>query len=317
MPSRAESFFNELVEKDNGFEYLKSLPSQNLDEGEWLEVKRGSITNYREIRKIWSEALSGFANTEGGVLIWGLVADNKNSDGVDRIHDIDLCADVEFYRQTLSQNLHDVCDPPIPGVKVQTFTEDGKSGFVVCYIPEGTTKPYRAELDKTKPIYIRVGGSFIVPNLSLLRSLFYSRQAPVLVPVVHCVSQKRTCSIRLELHNKGVGSAEDTFVHVMFSEQFMYQASNFPECDTEEYRQSLFGIYYRRNIHPGSFARLIELRSVSRDVLENKIQQNKPLAIRVKTFCRHTEPRSWEIDVDSYVLSGVTKYEMKPYMANE
>jgi len=52
-------------------------------EEEWLDFKGAAATPPDKIKEIWSKALAGFANTEGGVLVWGIDARKDPTTGVD------------------------------------------------------------------------------------------------------------------------------------------------------------------------------------------------------------------------------------------
>ena len=128
----------------------------------------------RSVKKIWSEALSGFANTEGGVLVWGIDARKDSDTGVDRASDLSLVKNPEGFVSRLKELHSQSTDPPISGVDFW-FAEDDTSpgfGFVACYVPESKFKPHRAEAAE-RNYYIRAGDSFHVASVSLLRNLFF------------------------------------------------------------------------------------------------------------------------------------------------
>ena len=64
-PSRALDFFQQV--KTEGLPFLKTLINSHPPtfETDWLDFKGGERLDDRSVKKIWSEALSGFANTEG------------------------------------------------------------------------------------------------------------------------------------------------------------------------------------------------------------------------------------------------------------
>ena len=74
MPSRAHEFFRQIVDGDNPAQFLQELVDSRRPENEFLEFKGASRIQQKQVREFWSQALSGFANTEGGVLIWGVRA---------------------------------------------------------------------------------------------------------------------------------------------------------------------------------------------------------------------------------------------------
>src|SRR5208337_179338 len=115
------------------------------------------------IKETWSKALSAFANSAGGVLIWGIHAAKK--DGVDEAQSFRLVPNPKALATRLMTLHHEATDPPLTGVRVEPFTDptEGRKGFVVCLIPQGDFVPYRAE-HSDRQYYIRVGDDSIIPS---------------------------------------------------------------------------------------------------------------------------------------------------------
>src|SRR5262245_24677300 len=82
--SSARQFYEKILSQSEPAAYLRSLVSvaNPTFEGEWLEFK-GGRGNDASNQKNWSDALSGFANTGGGVLIWGIETDNRSGQRAD------------------------------------------------------------------------------------------------------------------------------------------------------------------------------------------------------------------------------------------
>src|SRR6266516_4392731 len=89
-PSRASLFFEQITDLGSqAFAYLDGVAKKSVstDENEWREFKgagfitgfltslgnqKGKIEADRKIKEIWSESLGAFANSGGGILIWGI-----------------------------------------------------------------------------------------------------------------------------------------------------------------------------------------------------------------------------------------------------
>ena len=73
-PSHALEFFKKV--NVGGITFLKGLIGSDPPsfETDWLDFKGAEQLKDKDVKKIWSEALAGFANTEGGVLVWGIDA---------------------------------------------------------------------------------------------------------------------------------------------------------------------------------------------------------------------------------------------------
>lgn len=184
-PSIAQKYFEDLISKGPAlFEHLNgiaSVPDPTAETG-WLDFKAGSIPAGRDagkplaeekLKEIWSQALAGFATTQGGVLIWGLNCRKDGDPPVDRVIGAAYVLHPESFRSRLMELHHLATAPPTIGVDVRAVPDpsDPTRGFVVCFIPESVFKPIRAEYSGHQ-YFIRAGDDFVVPEVALLRALF-------------------------------------------------------------------------------------------------------------------------------------------------
>ena len=181
--SNAEELFKKIISQPNPAGYLEAMILVSEVETEWLEFKGCERISEKDVDRHWSKALSGFANTAGGVLIWGVDA-RKNEDGVDCARELSLVPDPEKLAQRLSDVLLNSVAPPLRGIEIKPFKKPGqKEGFVVCLIPEGTAKAYRAEASD-RQFYMRMRDTFHIPPAAVIRSLFFPRASAYLVPSI-------------------------------------------------------------------------------------------------------------------------------------
>ena len=177
QPSNARQLFDELLAEK--MTHINDLVSKGQPETEWLDFKLAG--HPADIKRIWSEAICGFANNQGGVIVWGVDARKDPVTGIDAASEIKPIIEPSAMKSRLTELLRHAVDPPILGVEIRVFHCSGEigDGVVVCYIPEGDHKPYRAEYATGKPYVVRVSDSFQVLSTSMLRSLFYPNVAPV------------------------------------------------------------------------------------------------------------------------------------------
>jgi len=165
MTSRAREFYQRLVESPSPVKAIEALVDDRQPENDYLEFKTGEI-GAKEAKHYWSKVLSGFANTEGGVLIWGVDARPTASADDPSVKVDAACGIIHVknpleFAERLRRVLLEATVHPVAGVEVREFSSES-GGFVVCFIPEGRHKPYRAALDDSKNYYHRVGDSFAV-----------------------------------------------------------------------------------------------------------------------------------------------------------
>lgn len=118
-------------------------------EGEYLDFKtgKGEPQGHNEA---WSKALSAFANTEGGVLVWGVDARKPKTPDtmgrrLDKVEAMTPVDDPLKLRELLKDCLRDATIEPVRGVEYLTVTASpshgpGK-GYLIYLIPEGANKP--------------------------------------------------------------------------------------------------------------------------------------------------------------------------------
>ena len=198
-------------------------------EEEWLDFKGADpMPPDSDIKKLWSKALSGFANTEGGVLIWGIDARKDPTTGVDCASALSLVPDPDALKTRLMELHHQSTDPPVLNVEVESYPDPngGGAGFVVCLVPESPFKPHRAEHLTNKPYYIRAGDDFVPPSPALLRHLFFPHtysqlwiEVAVTVNDESALDRKgmqvqngAVISYEVRIHNSGTATARDVYV---------------------------------------------------------------------------------------------------------
>ena len=220
--SRAQQFYQSIIDaKPSPAHFLEDLVTQGKSENDFLEFKGAGRIPESTAKAYWSKALAGFANTEGGVLIWGIRAapmEDPPGSGkrVDAANGLDFVPDPSAFSQMLKDVRLEATIDPVAGVEIAWYpATSATGGFVVCFVPESDFKPHRAELDAGKQYYQRIGDKFVVLPHSILRSLFYPRLSPKLLLYVN-ISRNisgvaRSFLFHAFLSNNGKASARDPF----------------------------------------------------------------------------------------------------------
>jgi hypothetical protein len=203
-------------------------------EEEWLDFKsgiQGSLARSEslsedKIKEIWSKSLAGFANTGGGVLIWGIDARPMPSAGtgktVDAASNLRLVPHPDALKSDLNRLHHTATDPPVAEVRVEPVMDKAGGGFVVCLIPESSHKPHRAEFITNKPYYLRAGDDFVVMSPAVLRSMFYPRTSPRFAVRIDCRGRNLQTTVAtfdfcVTIRNVGNATAREPFVVLQVS----------------------------------------------------------------------------------------------------
>lgn len=176
---RAEDIFNRMVlESDKAIDdFIAARESEDL----FLDFKRssdnGAGTRLSDgDRNNLAKAISGFGNSEGGVLVWGVDC-SRDVDGSDVARCKSPIQNVSRYRSWLEGAVSGCTIPPHSGVRSQPISLDGQgNGFVVTLIPKSNCAPHQV-VGKLQ-YYIRAGSDFVPAPHQVLAGMFGRRPQP-------------------------------------------------------------------------------------------------------------------------------------------
>jgi len=184
-PSVAREVFDRLVKATDPVAAIRGLAHSDPPtfEDDWLDCKqepddiKDPGQRDKKLKQMWLQALSGFANNEGGVLLWGLVARKDQNTNVDKVVGEKPVSDPFGLKSKLNEWRRQGTDPPLGNVQIEPFEFPAGSGrgFVVCHIPEGPHKPYRTNDGEKSQFYLRSSDNFVVMSPAILRAMFYPR----------------------------------------------------------------------------------------------------------------------------------------------
>jgi hypothetical protein len=222
---RAEELFVRI--RDGGASQIHAMIAAPVVEELFLDYKQSSTTlpNTRlsdDDRKNIAKAISGFGNSEGGIIVWGV--DCRQTPQGDIPRTAVPISDALAFKTLLDGAVGGLTLPAHSGVEnIHLLDGQGPGGFVVTHIPSGTSAPYRT-LHPQQEYYIRAGSTFLPTPHGVLAGLFGRTPQPIVVPVLryrnttHGSGPAQQSSIRtlLEVHvrNDGRGFAEEIFAVV-------------------------------------------------------------------------------------------------------
>jgi predicted HTH transcriptional regulator len=103
----AGQFFQDCVKAKDKKAFVQKLIAEKQTENDWLDFKRHPGTaNEPKLRSMWFEAISGFANSGGGILFRGIecAKNAKGIDAADKIAPIKGLAAFETRMRELARN---------------------------------------------------------------------------------------------------------------------------------------------------------------------------------------------------------------------
>ncbi len=133
----------------------------------------------RDDRKNLAIALSGFANADGGILVWGISARPQHPDGIDGADELKPIQGLRRALSELTSHTAPATSPSGKGVESMPVVEDNDSGYLKTYVPPSDTHPCMAKHGEDR-YYRRSGDRFRRMEAFELADMFGRRVRPVL-----------------------------------------------------------------------------------------------------------------------------------------
>ena len=213
---RAEDLYERLV--NGGAAEIQNFIDQKITEELFLDYKRsandgiGTALDPKD-RSNLSRAISGFGNSEGGVIVWGVACSRDPEQGDVPSRRVPI-TDPARFKSWIEQATSGLTVPPHAGVRHHAIAE----GFVLTLIPSGMHTPYQAIPENS--YYIRAGSSFARAPHAVLAGMFGRRPQPAIRELLRLrgtdLREKGLVSIQVEIdvYNLGRGMAESCYLHL-------------------------------------------------------------------------------------------------------
>lgn len=219
---RAEDLFTRI--SNMGEQAIDEFIIERQSEELFLDFKRssdngaGARLSDRD-RDNMAKAISGFANSEGGVIVWGV--DCRPNQALGDVASANVkVQNPRRFRSWLENAVSGLTVPPHPGVR-HTAVEDaqGLSGFVATYIPKSHLTPHQCL--RPPQYYMWAGSNFEPVPHGVLAGMFGRAPQPVIFymwsisPAELSESRVARFRIGLLLTNRSPVIARDVYVIVM------------------------------------------------------------------------------------------------------
>ena len=138
-----EEYYNS-IDLDEIERFIEEGQEENLN----LEFKTVNFPNYNKQnkefdKKNFSEVISGFGNSNGGIIIWGIKAKNnlKNQDVAQSKKPIEQ---ITKFLNTLNRLEGQAVTPAISGLIHEKIETTDDIGFIKTYVPASENAPHMA-----------------------------------------------------------------------------------------------------------------------------------------------------------------------------
>jgi len=229
---RAEELFNRI--ESAGESAIHALIAEFQSENLWLDFKRsadagGKVRLHVDDRHNLAKAISGFGNSDGGVVVWGVDCRPDRKTGVDLPGNVVPLKDPRAFVSQLESAVASCTAPAHRGVRHHAILLKGTTeGFVITLIPASDHAPHQAIQPTNDPrYYMRVGSSFAAVPHAILSGMFGRRPQPVIDQLWYKPSVtvlpfppkgggkgELTLSGTITVTNNGRGIARDLYVTI-------------------------------------------------------------------------------------------------------
>jgi hypothetical protein len=174
---------------------LGELINDGEAEGQYLECKAPRSPRLdRSQRSELGQSLSGFGNSGGGLIIWGISTTRHEHSGLDVLSQREPIGNVRRFAQQVDAAIPGLALPvlQVPPTRVVLTRRDAERGIAVTYIPPSPGDPVQTTGDRH--FWIRSGAEFVQAPYDLVRRMFTGADAPDLIPIF----DPRLCSLEAD-----------------------------------------------------------------------------------------------------------------------
>ena len=222
LMGRAEEIFREIEDGQEAAidRFILTRATEEL----FLDFKRsgdngGGQFLHDDDRRNFAKAISGFGNSEGGVVVWGIDC-SKDKKGADVAKAKIPLIDAQKFRSLLEGAVSSSTIPAHRGVRSIAIATAGTAGYVATLIPASDSAPHQVIVRGEYLYYMRAGSDFVrVPHM-VLAGMFGRRPQPHVfnmfnvTPAHYEPGDVIQCTIEFVLRNNGPGIATDLFSNV-------------------------------------------------------------------------------------------------------
>jgi len=219
--TRAEDIFQQI--KTGGIDVINGFILSRQSEELFLDFKRSSDCGKgtrlsQNDRNNLAKAISGFGNSEGGVLVWGVDCSQNPQEG-DVARALVPIEKVHRYKSLIEGAISGCTVPPHSRIQnIAIVDQSGVNGIVITLIPKSINAPH--QMLPNRHYYIRAGSDFVPTPHDVLSGLFGRRPQPHVFHMFTTApatieNSKVKISVGFLIRNQGPGIASNVFITLM------------------------------------------------------------------------------------------------------
>lgn len=210
--------FEELYETLDA-DKIDDLIASGQEENLHLDFKLvNSAQMNRDDRRNLAKALSGFSNSDGGIVVWGIDA-RANEAGINCACGKRVVAPLSLFITKLNEFTGSHVNPSVDGVLHRRIAVEGDSGFGVTLVPRSDSGPHMAKGGEDR-YYKRSGDSFRRMEHFDIEDMFGRRSRPRLNLMYRIMrgpgrsGEVLDFKVILSIYNDGRGTARAPYLSI-------------------------------------------------------------------------------------------------------
>jgi len=193
--------------------YIRDKQEENL----YLDFKTVNNSDFsnKDDKKNLSRAISGFANSSGGMIIWGVIA-KKNEYNIDCANGFQLIENLTLFISKINELTGRAINPIVENILHKPIKIEDEKGVVISFIPESNSGPHMAKLGHDR-YFKRSGDSFYRMEHYDIEDMFGRRKKPKLVLRGYPINERpreNKILILLSIENIGRSIAKYPFLAI-------------------------------------------------------------------------------------------------------
>jgi len=209
----------ELYKQLSSYARMKEMVDNGETESLHLECKAPIEPRLtKDVQSHLAKALSGFSNTAGGIVIWGVSTTKHSHSGLDVMTQIEPIGNIDHFEKQIHSRIPSLTTPPISGylTKVIKRRKADTKGLIIAYIPKIESDPIQSARDNH--FYYRTGDDFTLAPYEIIKRLFAATESPDVYGRLYVGMSKKlqdgAWEIPIGVENRSSAVAENVMLYV-------------------------------------------------------------------------------------------------------
>jgi hypothetical protein len=270
-------------------QWICGLPALATEEHLQLDFKTVNNANLNgtDDKKTLARCISGFANSAGGIVIWGIDA-RKNALNIDCAVGAVEITSLSTFLSRLNELSSQATSPAVDGIVHRKFEIGANRGFAATLIPESGSGPHMAKLGENR-YYKRNGQQFLQVEHFDLEDMFGRRQRPNLeISVSNKVRSDHEGHEELEIRviNRGRALAKHVGFFAELHGGMIAGVHGFVDASNLNPGRQIFTYDSQFNVvHPNRFNTMLGTAVIRRN------NPNERIELSINYYCEHMQSR--------------------------